>query len=261
MKFVMKNATFSLRFACVAGALLLVPLACSLGADSTTNPAATTGDTNEVKSAPLTPLAAPASTPAPTKESAKLPYGTDEVVKLTHAQVGDDVVVSYVQNSGTAYSLSPDDIVRLRNEGVSDRVINAMMDQHKKAVEVAQRASGPAPVYRDNNNPAPVYRNNNPAPVYTDNNPGPTYTDNTSSAAPTTEAPPQGAPVPSAPQQAVEAPLTPQGSSVYTIPYAPSTPIYDYPYPYYYGPYYYGGGPVIGFRFGFGGHGHFHHWH
>ena len=54
------------------------------------------------------------------------------------------------------YALYPSKTVRgnlefpLRNEGVSDRVINSMLDQHKKAMEVAQRAANPAPVYRVN---------------------------------------------------------------------------------------------------------------
>jgi len=169
-------------------------------------------------------------TPAP-DPAANLPYGADEVVKLSRGQISDDLILSYVQNSGIAYSLSPDDIVRLRNEGVSDRVINSMLDQHNKAMEVAQRAANPAPVYRDNG------------------------TDSASgySASETAAAPVQG-PV-------VEAPLTPSGSSAYVIPYRPTTySAYGYyPYPYY-SPYYYGG-PVVSFRFGFGGsgRGHFHH--
>src|SRR6185436_9041885 len=45
-----------------------------------------------------------------TQDSARLPYGAAEVVKLSRAQVSEDVIISYVQNSGSTYSLSSDDI-------------------------------------------------------------------------------------------------------------------------------------------------------
>src|SRR5882672_3316133 len=211
----------------ILGAICCIPLAYALGADINSAPAEV--PTQAVVTAPAP--SAPASISTEKVDSAKLPYGVADVVKLSRSQVSEDVILSYVQNSGIAYSLSPDDIVRLRNEGVSDRVINSMLDQHKKAMEVAQRAADPAPVYRDNR------------------------TDSASgySASETAAAPVQG-PV-------VEAPLTPSGSPAYVIPYRPTTySAYGYyPYPYY-SPYYYGG-PVVSFRFGFGGsgRGHFHH--
>jgi len=224
----MKNIISLIRRSAMVSAVIALPSISVLGAD----PAPAAGETAPQPSVtPGATVSVIATAPAAEPVAAKLPYGTSEVVKLSRAQVSDDVVLSYVQNSGIAYSLSPDDIVRLRHEGVSDRVINAMLDQHKRAVEVAQRAGGPAPVYRDN---APEA---GPGTV-------------ASETAPATAQPP-----------VVEAPLTPSGSSVYVIPYQPTTyGVYPY-YPYsYYGPYYYGG-PVVSFRFGFGGHGHghFHH--
>src|SRR5207237_7732770 len=116
----------------------------------------------------------------------------------------------------------PDAIVRPENEGDSDRRCSSVLDQHNSAVEVAQRVGGPAPVYRDNP---------------PDSGGAPTATD----AAPESAQPP-----------VVEAPLTPSRSSVYVIPYRPTTygvyGYYPYPYsyspysyiPYYYSPYYYG---------------------
>src|SRR3954463_13055858 len=56
-----------------------------------------------------------------------LPYGVDDVLKLTHAKVGEDVVVAFVQNSGIGYSLRANDIVYLRDQGVSDHVISVML--------------------------------------------------------------------------------------------------------------------------------------
>src|SRR4051794_3607641 len=67
--------------------------------------------------------------PAHTDASAgvKLPYGVEDVVKLTKAQVGEEIILSYVQNSGTVYNLTPHEIVYLRDQGVSNPVINAMV--------------------------------------------------------------------------------------------------------------------------------------
>jgi hypothetical protein len=122
-----------------------------------------------------------ASTAAPTSAasestSVKLPYGADEVLKLSRAQVGEDVTLNYIQNSGTIYNLSPKDIVYLKSEGVSDRVINAMMDQRKNvpaaaAAEAALQAQASVPVGSIAPSPdassasaaTPVYA---PAPVY-----------------------------------------------------------------------------------------------
>lgn len=81
----------------------------------------------QTNDSPETTTVAPPPSPAP----AKLPYGVDDVLKLSRAQISDDVTLNYIQNSGTIYSLSAKDIVYLRNEGVSDKVINTMLDQRK----------------------------------------------------------------------------------------------------------------------------------
>ena len=169
--------------------------------------------------------------------SSPLPRSATDVVKLSRAQVSDDIIVSYVQNSSSSFSLSSDNIVQLRKEGVSDRVLNAMLEQHRKVVNEAQ-AAVPASV-------APVSNENN-ASV---------------SAAETVQPTPAPAP------PAATAPAAP-ASSVYVIPYPAATAAYygypyrPYYYPYYYGPSYspYHAGPIVSFRFGFGGgYHHFHH--
>jgi len=224
----MKNLITHTHRLSILGAICCIPLAYALGADTNSAPANLAPETPAATSAPLaTDFSVEVKT-----DSTKWPYGTADVVKLSRSQVGEEVIVSYVQNSGIAYSLSPDDIVRLRSEGVSDRVINTMLDQHGKAVRAAQMAAAPA------------------APVYSDNPGGPVVSETQ---------PPQN----SGPGPVAEAPLTPPASSTYVIPYPPATsayygyPSYYYPYyPYYYGGYY--GGPIVSFRFGFGGgHGYY----
>jgi hypothetical protein len=173
----------------------------------------------------------PAATAAPstaTIEAApvKLPYGVEDVLKLTRAQVSEDVILSFIRNSGTVYNLAPKDIVYLRNEGVSDRVINAMLDQGKSVPTITGTQAAPAttpivpqaPVPADANAAAAAQAQAQYAPVYTQ--PTPVYVQPDTSYVPP--------------------------STVYTIPYPSSA------YPYYYSgyPYYYG--PTIGIGFGFG---------
>ena len=98
-------------------------------------------------------LNAPGQTPAPGTTPAqmqavlapttvKLPYGVEDVLKLSRAQVSEDVIVNYIHSTGTIYCLSPEVIVYLRNEGVTDRVINAMIDQRQNVpAETAAQAA------------------------------------------------------------------------------------------------------------------------
>jgi hypothetical protein len=83
--------------------------------------------------------AGPVQNPPP---KAKLPYGADDVVRLSAARVNEEVILNYIQTSGTIYNLTPQDIVRLRDEGVSDRVINAMIDQRRVVPIHAPRKTG-----------------------------------------------------------------------------------------------------------------------
>jgi hypothetical protein len=96
---------------------------------------------------------------------ANLTPGLQEVLKLTKAQMGDDVIVSYVNNSGTAFNLSADDLVYLKGQGVSQTVIAAML-QAKAAAPAPQPApaaiASPAPAPTPQPAPAPFA---NPAPA------------------------------------------------------------------------------------------------
>ena len=78
---------------------------------------------------PTTAVAQPeaASQPAP-----QLSYGVPQVMQLAQAKVSDGIIVSYIQNSGTIYGLKADEIVYLKQQGVSDTVLNAMMNQRSR---------------------------------------------------------------------------------------------------------------------------------
>jgi len=206
----MKTTNFPARLASLAVALTCLPLTIALAADTNSTPAAA-------------PVAVPAPADASTQTAVappKLPYGVEDVLKLSRAQVGDDIVVNYIRNTGTIYALSPQDIVYLRNQGVSDRVINAMIEQGK-VVTAENPPSAQAPAIPD----APQAPNTPVAPDYA-----------------------QVAPVYTEPQ------TTAPASTVYVTPPPPYTYAYpDYGYYGYY-PYYYGG-PFFSFGYGYYGRG------
>ena len=175
---------------------------------------------------------ATATATAKTAEPVKLPYGVEDVLKMSRAQVSDDVIATYIQNTGTIYSLGPNDIVYLKDQGVSDRIINTMLDQRRIANEVAAQAQQQQAAAQ-----ASAAAADNSGPVTT-----PAYSD----------------------QQSAAPAVTQPASSLYVIP-NPTPPYpyyggpyysYSYSYPYYPYPYSYAGfgfgRPVVGFRFGLG---------
>jgi len=178
---------------------------------------------------PATSTAAPADAPP-----AKLPYGVEDVLKLSRAQVSEDVTLNYIRNSGTIYNLAPKDIVYLRNEGVSDRVINTMIDQRKNVP--AEAAAQAATASASATSAAPISSGTTVvvAPQYT-----PTYT--------------QPAPVYAQP----EPPRAPS-SSLYVIPYPYAGYRYPgpYPYSYFYGDYYRYCSPSVVYTIGYGSGGY-----
>ena len=201
-------------------ALACLPLTVARAADTNSAPA----DATPAQSTAAAAAQAPAVVAPP-----KLPYGVEDVLKLSRAQVGDEIILNYIRNSGTIYALGPQEIVYLRDQGVSDRVVNAMIDQRRLVAQATQ----PAPQQPAIAN-APLVPDASLAPA------APVYGD--AQAAPAT-------------------------STVYVVPPPSYSYPYYYPDPYYYGyygPYWggYYGGPVVSFGFRFGGHGGFGHgWH
>jgi hypothetical protein len=50
----------------------------------------------------------------------------DQVIHLTRSGVGDDLIISHVQQNGFQQTLTTNDLILLKNQGVSDRVIFAL---------------------------------------------------------------------------------------------------------------------------------------
>lgn len=88
--------------------------------------------------------------PCHAQTPANLSPGLQEVLKLTKAQMAEDVIVGYINNSATAFHLTADEMLYLKDQGVSQPVISALLQA--KAAPVAMPAPVPNPVVM----PAPV---------------------------------------------------------------------------------------------------------
>jgi len=63
----------------------------------------------------------------------QLSYGVPQILQLAQAKVGDDTIIAYIKNSGNSYGLNADQIIYLRQQGVSDAIITTMLNQPKPA--------------------------------------------------------------------------------------------------------------------------------
>jgi hypothetical protein len=89
---------------------------------------------------------------APANQSPQL----QEIVKLTKAPVGDDVILAYIKNTGASFSLSADDILYLKSQGVSQPVITALLQS--KSLATPSPVSTPAtPAPQVNSGPGTQY--------------------------------------------------------------------------------------------------------
>jgi hypothetical protein len=74
----------------------------------------------------------------------QLSYGVSQIIQLSQANVGEDTIVNYIQNSGSSYGLDANQIVYLKQQGVSDNVVNTMLSQPRLAAQPASPAYDPA---------------------------------------------------------------------------------------------------------------------
>ena len=58
---------------------------------------------------------------------------------MVKAGMTDEDIMRRIDDTGTVFRLSSEDVIRLRNEGVSDRVANYMLDTYTRAVAAEQR--------------------------------------------------------------------------------------------------------------------------
>src|SRR5689334_11716282 len=88
---------------------------------------------------PAAPKAIPATSVAE-PEPVHLSRGSEDVLKLTHAKLSDDVIVAFIKSGERRFNLTASEIVYLRQEGVSDRVLTAIIGPPPPAAAPAQPA-------------------------------------------------------------------------------------------------------------------------
>jgi hypothetical protein len=157
----------------------------------------------------------------------KIPSPLEEITQLSKSGVGDAVVLTYIQNSTQRYTLNAQDIISLRDQGVSAEVTTALI---RRGAEVRQAVEES---YRQQQQQLQAEAA-------------------TVAAAPTYQTPP-------APTVVVPAPVTyyvPAPRSTVSVHYF-GTPRYHYQPVYQSGYRYYGSGysyaPQVSFGVGFGG--------
>jgi hypothetical protein len=86
--------------------------------------------------------------PAPATTAPALNPAVAQVLELSQAKISDGTIITYVQNSGTIYGLDASQIVYLKQQGVSEPVINAMLNQRNAMAAAA--AQQPPPPQQNN---------------------------------------------------------------------------------------------------------------
>ncbi|HTY88445.1 MAG TPA: hypothetical protein VMB80_13335 [Candidatus Acidoferrum sp.] len=167
-----------------------------------------------------------------------LSYGVNQIIQLSKAKVGDETIINFIRNSGSSYGLDAGQIIYLKQQGVSDTVINTMMNQPR-----ASQPTAAVPASATATSTATATVNIATQPTVTSVQVDPIYV----------------------PSSSVYVIPDTQTFNYYAYSYRPYSPYYSgYYYPYYRPAYYYGGyRPAVVFSFG-GGYGGGHYrggWH
>jgi len=68
------------------------------------------------------------------------PFSLQEVIDLSKQGVSDDVIINYIRQSKSTYHLSPQDLGMLKENKVSDRVVNEMVNSQSRPRVAIQQA-------------------------------------------------------------------------------------------------------------------------
>ena len=96
---------------------------------------------------------------------AGLSPGGVEVLRLAQAGTSEEVMLAYVQNAGAPFGLNSDQIVYLRNNGVPDSVVTAMLNRDAALQPLPPTTPPPAVVVTPPATPPPVYVSSPPPDV------------------------------------------------------------------------------------------------
>jgi hypothetical protein len=90
----------------------------------------------------------------PAATSPPLAYGVPQILQLAQAKVSDDVIITYIHSSGNSYGLDADQIIYLKQQGISESIIIAMLNQPRPvSTPASSTTSAPQPA---NSYPAPA---------------------------------------------------------------------------------------------------------
>jgi uncharacterized membrane protein YgcG len=87
---------------------------------------------------PTPPIAVNTSVP-------QLAYGVPQILQLAQAKVGEATIIAYIKNSGNSYALNADQIIYLRQQGISDGIITTMLSQPRPGLAVATPTAPASP--------------------------------------------------------------------------------------------------------------------
>ena len=106
--------------------------------------------------------------------NAQQPLTNDTLVKLTHAGIGEDVIVGMVNQQPGKYALADSDIAGLKSSGVSQKVIAALIA--RSAAGTSHTVGGAITLYDANGTPVQIAvaaNAGNPAPIVLPTKTGP----------------------------------------------------------------------------------------
>lgn len=112
----------------------------------------------------------PAAAPAAPKKAAAKPAGAspvDSVIQLVKSGMSEDLIIKGLKRSNKPTDLSPADMVKLKQAGVSDNIIGVMLDPSSTPAPAAAAAPPPPPAPAAEPVAAPVTSAPAPAPVPT----------------------------------------------------------------------------------------------
>jgi hypothetical protein len=72
-------------------------------------------------------------------------FTVDDVIRLVQAGLSEDIVLQQIRLKGHAFDLSSDQIIKLKAAGVSDRIVEALLDPAKTDAPFAHATSADAP--------------------------------------------------------------------------------------------------------------------
>lgn len=60
------------------------------------------------------------------------PVSLNQIIEMTRAGLSEDVIIAHIEANGVGRRLSTNDLIRLKNEGVSDRVLLALQQPPRR---------------------------------------------------------------------------------------------------------------------------------